>query len=230
MSITRVAPSGNYLTQLSVADYVSLAFDVPEGGIFPGAQSPHARADAGTVSRMKAEGLPPVESVSRARLVPVAPGKIFVRWCSSEATGFQAAAGGIWWSTDNIADQIVRLTQKRLGPNGDSGRIVREVSAIRYEWKTDLRQVVVVRTKVPINVLIGFGRPVKSVDPLTRQEITLGDGHDLQCVILTRWQGQFRGDELFEPLFQRSSTEFTRWWAAQNLVGQRRAAATASQR
>jgi hypothetical protein len=55
----------------------------------------------------------------------------------------------------------------------------------------------------------------------------VGDGRDLQCVILTRWQNQFRGHELFEPLFLRSSSEFTRWWSEQNLVGQRRAATIA---
>ncbi|MEA2701008.1 MAG: hypothetical protein QOI66_5279 [Myxococcales bacterium] len=219
----------SYLTALTVEDYVSHAFDVKEGGMFPGAQSPHARADADTVRRMKAGGQLPTESISRARLVPVDAGKIFVRWCSSGAHDFAAAAGGKWWSSDNIADQIVRLTRKKLGPDGDSGRIAREISAVGYDW-SDLRQVVVVRTKVPIKVLIGFGRPVKSIDPRTGVAATLGDGKDLQCVILTSWQNQFRGDELFEPLFLRSSNEFTRWWSEQNLVGQRRAATIARSR
>jgi len=212
----------NYLTQLTVDDYVKLAFDVTTGGMFPGAQSPHARADAAAVRQMKAGGQLPRESISRARLVPVAAGKIFVRWCSSDAKDFQAAAGGKWWSTDNIADGIVRLTRQRLGPDGDSGRIVREVSAVCYEW-SDLRQVVVVRTKVPINVLIGFGRPVQSKDPDTGAAVTLGDGKDLQCVIPTYWEKQFRGPEIFEePLFLRSSSAFTRWWAEKAFVSLRR--------
>lgn len=225
-----MSQSTNYLTQLTVEDYVSRAIDVDAGGIFPGANSPHARADAATVRQMKAAGKGPIESISRARLVPVAPGKVFVRWCDSKATQFETAAGGIWWSSDNMADGIVRLTRDRLGPHGDSGRIAREVSAIDYKWPTDLRQVVVVRTRVPINVLIGFGRPVASHDPRTGKAITLGDGKDLQCVILTRWDNQFRGNDLFEMLFLRSSSEFTSWWYESKMVGLRRARVAAGRR
>ena len=212
------------LNKLTLQDYAVRAFGQAEGGMFAGVGSRHARADAETRRRMKALGLLPSESFSRARLVRVAPGKVFVRWCKARDAqrSFAAAAGGAWWSSDNVADGIIRLTEQRLGPQGDSGQVAREVSAVHHGW-SDLQGAVVVRTTSPINVLVGFGRPVVSQAPGSSVPVVLGDGRDLQFMLLTSWDNRFVGGSFLEELFRGSSTTLLGWWRQHSPVRQRRA-------
>jgi len=214
--------TADYFATVTVEDYAARAFGQKEGGLYAGVGTAHARTDADTRKRMKGLGLLPDESFSRARLVPVGPGKVFVRWCDrAKLHSFEAAAGGSWWSSDNVADGIVDETNRRFGPGGASGVVSRQVSAVHHDW-SDLGGVVVVRTLLPIKVLVGFGRPVITALPGTGRPALLGDGSDLQFMILTTWDGRFRGGEFLQPLFLGPDTAFTTWWLRNDLVGRRR--------
>jgi hypothetical protein len=209
---------------LTIADFVAQAFEQQVGGIFSGVGTRHAVADQEARQRAKAAGQVSPESFARARLVPVAAGKVMVRWCRSTCLGnFAAAAGGLWWSSDGIADRIVRETVRKLGPRGDSGQIARVVSAVHHEW-SDLGAVVVARTTRRIKVMVGFGRPVTTVLPDSGQPAVLGEGKDLQFMMLTSPGRVFRGHEFLQQLYLGSSTAFTEWWTTNNPAAQRRAA------
>ena len=176
---------GDYFQTITVDDYAAQAFAAEEGGLLAGVGTKYARADAETRGRLKALGLLPGESFSRARLVPVAPGKVFVRWCRRDRMhSFEAAASGAWWSSDNVADGIVDETVQRFGAGGASGQVARRVLAVHHAW-SDLGGVVVARTTCPIKVLVGFGRPVITAVPDSGLPALLGDGTDLQFMILT---------------------------------------------
>src|SRR5438552_8532988 len=167
-----------FFDALTVNDFVAEAFAQPVGGIFAGVGTAHAKADQETRQKAKAAGAVPPESYARARIVPVGAGKVMVRWCKSSAIGsFAHAAGGLWWSSDDIADRIVRETVHKLGPTGDSGHVARVVSAVRHDW-SDLGCVVVVRTTRPVRVMVGFGRPVMTSLPGSGDSVRLGDGKD----------------------------------------------------
>jgi hypothetical protein len=214
----------DYFQTLTIADFVAQAFEQKVGGIFSGVGTQHAVADQAARRQAKAAGQVSPESYARARLVPVAPGKVMVRWCSSAAmSSFESAAGGLWWSSDDIADRIVRETVRKLGPNGDSGKIARVVSAVHHGW-SDLGGVVVARTTLPVKVMVGFGRPVTTVLPDTGQSALLGEGKDLQFMLLTSPNRVFRGREFLQCLYLGTSTAFTTWWTANNPAAQRRAA------
>jgi hypothetical protein len=216
---------GEYLNDLTIDDYAKDAFEQPVGGIFSGVGTKHALATAADRQQAKADGkrvLP--ESFARARLVPVAAGKVLVRWCKSAAMSqFEWAAGGLWWSSDNVADRIVQATVQKHGARGDSGLVAREVSAVRHDW-SDLGGVVVVRTKWPIKVMVGFGRPVVTALPGSGLPALLGEGRDLQFMMKTTVDGVFRGSEFLQQLYLGSSVAFTEWWTTSNLVGLRRSA------
>jgi hypothetical protein len=214
-----------YFRTITIADYAEKAFAAEEGGLLAGVGTRYARTDADTRQRLKTLGLLPADSFARARLVPVAAGKVFVRWCDRSRAGrFEDAARGAWWSSDNVADGIVEETARRFGPRGDSGVVAREVSAVHHAW-SDLGGVVAVRTSWPIKALVGFGRPVITRWPGTQQPVLLGEGKDLQFMILTCWEERFRGNEFLEPLFLGQSAAFTEWWLRHDLVGRRRQAA-----
>jgi hypothetical protein len=219
---------GDYLKNLTIADFVADAFAQPDGGIFAGVGSQHARADQAGRVQARAAGQVVPESFARARLVPVAPGKVMVRWCKSRfLSDFAGAASGVWWSSDDVADRIVRETIRKQGPAGDSGEIARVVSAVRHGW-SDLGAVVVVRTQMAVPLLVGFGRPVTTTLPGTNISEVLGDGKDLQFMMKTTYDGVFRGGEFLQQLYLGSSTAFTRWWAEHNPAATRRAATIAA--
>jgi hypothetical protein len=221
---------GDFLGALTIADFVADAFEPAVGGIFSGVGTQHARADWAARQGAKAAGQVVPESFARARLVPIAAGKVMVRWCHSRCLGsFEGAARGLWWSSDDVADRIVRETVRRYGLNGDSGEIARIVSAVHHDW-SDLGAVVVVRTTLPMKILVGFGRPVTTVLPGTGQQALLGDGRDLQFMMKTTHDKVFRGTEFLQQLFLGSSRSFTRWWTEHNPAGQRRAATIAAAR
>jgi hypothetical protein len=151
-----------------------------------------------------------------------------VRWCHSRSLGsFEGAARGLWWSSDAVADRIVRETVRKLGPDGDSGEIARVVSAVHHAW-SDLGAVVVVRTTLPVKIMVGFGRPVTTVLPETGLPALLGEGKDLQFMMKTTHDKVFRGGEFLQRLYLGSSRAFTRWWTDHNPAAQRRAATIAA--
>jgi hypothetical protein len=224
-----MASIAEFFDSLTVNDFVTEAFAQPVGGIFAGVGTAHAMADQAARTKAKAAGEIPPESYVRARIVPVGAGKVMVRWCKSSALGsFAHAAGGLWWSSDGIADRIVRETVRKHGPSGDSGQVARVVSAVRHDW-SDLGGVVVVRTTRPVRVMVGFGRPVMTSLPGSGDAMWLGDGKDLQFMMITRpGGGPFRGQEFLQQLFLGSSTAFTAWWTANNPVAERRAGTIAA--
>jgi hypothetical protein len=215
--------TGAFFDRVTMAEYAALAFGVGsdgkpsdrfEGGIYAG---------RGTAWERIAEG----DSASGARLIPVRAGKVFVRWCREETLSGTwsgpppdnagelprwAPAAGPWWVSDNMAELIVRRTTERFGEDGDSGRVAREFSAVKHEWGSDMRGVIVCRTKIPIRVLVGVGRPVLTTAPDASGPLPLGD-RDLQYVILTEHPRRtFRAHEFFELVHLCRSTELVRWW------------------
>lgn len=218
---------------LTVIDYAGLAFGVGgdgkpsagfEGGVYAG---------RGTVWERPAEG----DSAAGARLVPVRAGKVFVRWCDWQALCGAwtrkppanadklprwAPAAGPWWVSDNQAEMIADETVKRFGgPGGDSGQIAREFCAVKYEWGSNMRGVLVCRTKVPLRVLIGVGRQVQTKAFGASQPASLGD-RDLQYVLLTELpRGTFRAHEFLEVVRICRSTEFVAWWRDAQILSRR---------
>jgi hypothetical protein len=192
---------------LTLHDYAKEAFCIDtemqsdtgysQGGIYAGDRSPYA-----------APGDKPMPA--SARLVAVAPGKVFVRWVDRRFQGqpWQKAAEGAWWMTDNIADRVVQTTARKYGAFGDSGIIARHFGNVGYTWsddehaslpyagkpgtyKSDMSYVVACRTTRLIKVLVGVGRPVVNqtlLDPAVpsgRIEPVKVDSGELQIVMLT---------------------------------------------
>lgn len=218
---------GDYLKTLTIADFVAAGFYPAVGGIFAGVGSQHARADQAGRQQARAAGHVVPESFARARLVRIAAGKVLVRWCNSRfLTDFAGAASGVWWSSDDVADRIARETVRKLGPTGDSGQIARVVSAVHHGW-SDLGAVVVVRTTMPVPLMVGFGRPVTTVLPDSGLAEVLGEGKDLQFMMKTVHDRTFRGGEFLQQLYLGSSSAFTRWWTEHNPAAQRRSSAIA---
>lgn len=244
--------TASLLQTLTIEAYAREAFcldpDSPtgfvQGGIYAGPL--HAGRDAKPEhAKYNAPGDPSISA--RARLLPVAQGKVFVRWAASRtlAAGWKGAAAGVWWVTDNIAERIAEQTARRYGPYGDSSRVARHFGNVGYTWtgapgeppyagppgtyKSDMGAVVVCRTTRPIKVLVGVGRPV--VNPIGPQMIpeTI-DSRELQIVMLTTIASpegdrrRFIGDQFLECLFFSSSAAFTGWWRQKRLVERRRAA------
>jgi hypothetical protein len=222
------------LNQLTVDDYARLAFSIGpegfgEGGVYAGPLD-HAPDAQPWHSDYVNPSDPQVSA--RARLLPVPVGKVFVRWARSDCLrSWTHAAAGAWWVTDNMANRIVTETVRRSGRHGDSNVVARQYAQVKQQW-SDMVTVVVCRTKRPIKVLMGVGRPVPGIpgtDPDTRDE--------LQVVILTtvaspkntfgRDPGNrfhFIGDQFLEKLWLGSSTAFTDWWERSQIVDRRRVA------
>jgi hypothetical protein len=234
--------SADLLEQLTIDDYARLAFSIEPldpsdpnstgfgaGGVYAGPleNAPDAKPwHASYRNRMDRD------VTARARLVQVPPGKLFVRWARGATLGdWKAAAGGVWWVTDNMADRIVRDTVRRFGKLGNSGLVAREYSQVAKAW-SDMGSVVVCRTTRPIKVLLGIGRPVHGI---LVHSPHLKDA--LQVVILTRIdspknsfekdavrRSRFIGDQFFQKVEHLSSVQFTAWWLIQGFVEDRRAA------
>lgn len=226
-----------YLNRLTIHDYAKEAFALDkreasgfkQGGIYSGAGTAYESANDKPVP-------------AKARLVQINAGKVIVRWVGSWAlkAGWEAAASGAWWTSDNCADRIVAETIERFGQHGDSGVIAREFSNVGYTrteedekagsgqhgaYWSDMKAVVACQTTVPIKVMIGVGRPV--INPtLVGKKIEMVElaGEELQLVILTKWQGEFRGKEFLQRLFLGTSSQFTSWWVTNQLVARRRQA------
>jgi hypothetical protein len=245
--------SAALLNTLSLEAYAREAFCLDsnsptgfvQGGIYAGPL--HAGRDAKPeYAKYSAPGDKPISA--RARLLSVAPGKVFVRWAGSHTLGkdWKAAASGIWWVTDNIADRIALHTAKKYGPYGDSSSVARHFGNVGYTWtgapdepgyagaagtyKSDMGAVVVCRTTMPIKVLVGVGRPV--VNPIGPQMIAKTvDSGELQIVMLTTISSpndahrrSFIGDQFLTCMFFSSSAAFTGWWRQKGLVDRRRSA------
>lgn len=237
---------GDYLNHLTLDDYAREAFcHDPErpnlfaqGGIYAGKDSLYASPWDRKVS-------------AKARLVKIAPGKIFVRWVDSKfGDKWENAAGGAWWSSDRGADQIVRMTIAKYGLHGDTSLIAREFSNVGYttddgQYRSNMRTVVVCQTTEPITVLMGVGRPVTNPTLQARGTLESKDmiGEELQIVILTRMEDRsqpasasygdrfpFLGGQYFKHRFFSSSTALTSWWMNEDPVGSRRQAKIATSR
>jgi hypothetical protein len=240
-----MSTNGDYLNHLTLHHYAEEAFcfnpnepsGYGQGGIYAGAASEFASPND---KPMRA----------RARLVKIAPGKLFVRWADSKAlsmgeAGWQEAAGGAWWSSDRGADQIVQETvaRSRGSSHGDSSLVAREFSNVGYtsadgNYKSDMRAVVVCRTRFPITVLVGVGRPVVNRTRMADGSFRLLElsGEELQIVMMTRWRDHkvpdsepdwrkripFRGTEFLEKVFFGSSSQLTHWWRSEDPVATRR--------
>jgi hypothetical protein len=168
---------------------------------------------------------------ARARLVSVAPGKVFVRWADSRCgSDWKAAAGGAWWVSDNMAQMIVKKTLS-LGPNVDTRGVARQYAQVHPTW-SNLGTVVVCRTTRPIKVLIGLGRPVDDVP-----DVTDPMDNSLQVVILTSLASpknasrpkeehrvRFIGGEFMHRMWCGNSYAFVDWWQKENIIKKRRQA------
>jgi hypothetical protein len=238
-----------YLNHLSIDDYASEAFGFDssapsgyrQGGIYAGdVAGPGASRDMANLHQYRDPNDRPV--AAKARFVNIAPGKLFVRWVDVRfrGEGWERAASGAWWSSDNMAEQIMRATIARFGKHGCSSMLAREYSNVGYTWEgkdksrefgpkgeyqSSMTWVVACRTTVPIKVLIGIGRPVINIRPAGRGQFKLQEmaSDSLQVVMLTTWKGQFRGKEFLERAFFGSTVEFTRWWQQYEPVQSRRA-------
>ncbi len=223
--------SADLLNRFSLDDYAAQAFSLDptsrtgfgEGGVYAGpiANSPTAQPWHSSYSA------PDNAAVrARARLVTIATGKVLVRWAGT-GTGadWKSAAGGIWWTSDNMADYIVQKTLNLYGRQGDTRNIARQYAQVKNDW-SDMGTVVVCKTIRPIKVLIGVGRPVLGV-PVAASDM----GNDLQLVILTsvsspkdRKRRTFIGDQIMENLWLGTSSAFTDWWLRAAIVNRRRVA------
>jgi hypothetical protein len=243
-----MSTNGDYLNHLTLYHYAAEAFcfdpnepsGYGQGGIY-----------AGTTSEFASPNDKPMPA--RARLVKIAPGKLFVRWADSKALemgelGWHEAAGGAWWSSDRGADQIVQETvaRSRGSSHGDSSPVAREFSNVGYtsadgSYRSNMGAVVVCRTRFPITVLVGVGRPVINRTRTANGSFQLVElpGEELQVVMMTRWRDRkvpdseadwrkrlpFRGTEFLEKVFFGSSSQLTHWWCNEDPVGKRRSAA-----
>lgn len=248
------------LNQLTIDDYAREAFCVHpdgedgfvQGGVYagplsnaPDARPWHASYNAPGDRRVSA----------RARLVHVPPGKVFVRWARSQVLkegGWKAAARGVWWVTDNIADRIVQETVRRFGRRGDSSIVARHFGNVGYTWtggddepkgvvpgtyKSDMGAVVVCRTTAPIKVLVGVGRPVVNPTGPDLKDVTV-DSRELQVVMLTTISSpknsfdfrdpknryRFIGDQFLAMLYFGSSSGLCDYWLRAAIVDRRRTA------
>lgn len=247
------------LQHLTIDDYAREAFCVHpdgndgfvQGGVYAGPLS--AASDAQPwYGQYNAPGDRSV--TARARLVQVPPGKVFVRWASSRTLsgGWKAAARGVWWVTDNIAERIVQETLSRSGKRGDSSVIARHFGNVGYTWtgaagepegvvpgtyKSDMAAVVVCRTTAPIKVLLGVGRPVVNPTGPVMKDETI-DSRELQVVMLTTISSpknsfdskdpknrfHFIGDQFLTNVYFGPSATFTDWWLRSAIVDRRRVA------
>lgn len=252
--------SAALLNQLTVDDYAREAFCMDasstsgfvQGGVYAGPL--HVGRDGSPEQRKY--NAPGDKLVSaRARLVTVVPGKVFVRWVNSHMLStatWKAAAEGIWWMTDNIADRVVDETIKRFGPHGSTGTVARHFGNVGYTWRetdtesykgapgtyrNDLGAVVVCRTTKLIKVLIGVGRPVVNPTGPQMQNVSVDSG-ELQIVMLTTISSpngsdrandqstrrRFIGDEFLTCLFFGPDFSLPAWWLRNNIVDRRRSA------
>lgn len=169
---------------------------------------------------------------ARARLVSIAPGKIFVRWANTDcATKWEAAAAGPWWFSDNMANLIVKRTID-LGPTADTSGVARQWAQVDPNWSNDMRTVVVCRTTRPIKVLLGVGRPVPGVPVVSPglvdapQVIILTTLHSPKNAVLpaNAQRRRFIGKDFMQPLWCGNSYAFIAWWQKANFVKGRREA------
>lgn len=197
-----------------------------QGGIYGGDGGLFAAPDDGAMA-------------ARARLRLVMPGKVFVRWAASstlaspkkeqtsgrETAGWERAAMGAWWMTDNLVERVVEETARMFDRCRNSAEVARRFGNVWYTkedgtfW-SDMGAVVVCRTTKPIHVIIGVGRPV--ANPMLKDKPL--DTTELQVVIPTcdKPKGEFKGRDFLEPLFFGSSTAFTDWWINSPIVELRR--------
>jgi hypothetical protein len=133
-----------YLNHLTIDDYATEAFGFDtyapsgyrQGGIYAGnVAGPSGKWDVANLHQYQDPNDRPV--TAKARFVSIAPGKLFVRWVDSRfrTLGWEAAAAGAWWSSDNMAEQIMRTTIARFGKHGCSSMIAREYSNVGYTWE-----------------------------------------------------------------------------------------------
>ena len=94
--------------------------------------------------------------------------------------------------------------------------------SLRFTESLRMKGVIVVRTTWPIDVLIGFGKPVVTTLPFSGLPFVLGDGKDLQLMMLTTWQGEFLGHTFLKELYRGTSTGVMEWWRHNNPVLARR--------
>lgn len=223
-----------YINELSLDDYAREAFlyekgeILDQGGIYAGHTSPFADPNDRKV-------------YAHARLVTVDKGKIFVRWVNSHIQTWEDAANGNWWTSDNCCQRIATATVQKFGPHGDSSMAAREFSNVGYTWRgekgdfgpkgayrSDMKKVVICRTKFPVQVLTGLGRAVTNLTamgavPDKMANVTL-DSREPQVVILCQVGPDrlFRGKEFLENVWFGSSSGFTGWWQANNPLRARR--------
>lgn len=226
-----MSASANLLNSFTVDQYAAQAFSLDPrsptgfgaGGVFTG---PMAKAPGAApwVSQYAAPGNAKISA--RARLVTVGAGKVFVRWASSgTGANWKAAAGGIWWVSDSMADFIVDKTVDLSGRQGDTAPVARQYAQVDAGW-SDMGTVVVCRTTRQIKVLVGVGRPVAGVPAVTG-----GLGLELQVIILTRIASPkdpsrrpFIADQFMEKLWFGTSRGFTDWWLRAAISNRRRVA------
>jgi hypothetical protein len=224
--------TANLINSFTLDQYATQAFSLDPisptgfgaGGIFagpiakvPGAPAHHACYAAPGNSKISV----------RARLVTLGAGKVFARWASAKTGGdWKAAAAGIWWVSDAMADFIVDKTVSLSGRQGDTSPVARQYAQVDPNWPNDMGVVVVGRTTRPIKVLVGAGRPVAGV-PL----VTTGMSTELQVIILTTISSPqkgggrtFIGDQFMDKLWFGSTRAFTDWWLRSAIVNRRRVA------
>jgi len=223
--------SANLLNSLTVDQYAAQAFSLDPnsptgfgaGGIFSG---PMANAPGAVpwVSQYAAPGNAKVSA--RARLVTIGAGKVFVRWASSKnSADWKAAAGGIWWVSDAMADFIVDKTVDLAGREGNTSPVARQYAQVDAGW-SDMGAVVVCRTTRQIKALVGVGRPVAGVSAVAG-----GMGNELQVIILTTIASPkdpkrrtFIADQFMEKMWSGTSRAFTDWWLRAAITNRRRVA------
>jgi hypothetical protein len=223
--------SASLLNSLTLDQYASQAFSLDpssptgfgQGGVFagpitkaPGAEPWHAQYQAPGNAKIAA----------KARLVTIGPGKVLVRWASSQTSAdWKAAAGGLWWVSDAMADFIVEKAVGLSGREADTSPVARQYAQVDSSW-SNMGTVVVCRTTQPIKVLVGVGRPVAGVPTVVG-----GFSNELQLVILTtiaspkdRQRRTFIGDQFMDKLWFGSSRGFTDWWLRAAITNRRRVA------
>lgn len=223
-----------YINKLTLDEYAREAFIyeqgvvIDQGGIYAGHTSKYADPKDPKIH-------------AHSRLVTVAGGKYFVRWVNSHIKTWDEAANGNWWTSDNCVQRIATETVKRYGPVADSSTVAREFSNVGYTWRgdqgdfgakgtyrSDMKKVVICRTKFPVQVLTGLGRAVtnptatgSNYQALT--DVTL-DSKEPQVVILCSVGADktFRGVEFLDNVWFGSSVGFTAWWQTNNPLRARR--------
>jgi len=228
LNYPRMSASASLLNSFTLDQYATQAFSLDpssptgfgQGGVFagpitkaPGAQPWHSQYQAPGNAKISA----------RARLVTIGAGKVFVRWASSRTSGsWKAAAGGIWWTSDAMADFIVDKTVNLSGREADTAPVARQYAQVDAGW-SDMSTVVVCRTTQPIKVLVGVGRPVAGVPA-----VAAGLSNELQVIILTAIASPkgrtFIADVFMDKLWLGSSRAFTDWWLRAAIANRRRVA------